>query len=187
MRQQSLLSIRINRSTRKRQAWIEVADVPVNVEVSWLQFVTKTIAQRKILINLPLVLRKEVVVGRLTVVVLRYDIVEGLIRQATQKVCEIYPREKAFTARRVVLEGPIVIRTIEAERRNRLDGADVQASLHLVVALGPVESVRVHEGIGLRHGTKTIGIQGTYIVEVKLRNAVIEKVLQAGQAKSLRE
>jgi esterase/lipase superfamily enzyme len=74
-------------------------------------------------------------VRQFTLIILRDDVIEGLVRKAKPEVRKIDAREKTSTAAGVVLEGAVVVRYVEAQRSNGVEHADLDAKLELMVAL----------------------------------------------------
>ena len=127
------------------------------------------------------------VVAGLAVVVLLDDVVEGLVGGAEEEVGEVDSGEETCAVPGVVLEGAVVVGSVEAKRGNGLEGADVQTGADLVVAFDPGERVGVDEGVGVACRAEAVCVERADVVEIELWNAVVEEVLQTGKAKAVGE
>ena len=120
------LALRIDHAAGQGNAGIEVADVAVLVVVAGMQLVADAIGERQPRAEPPLILAEEMVVLREAVVVLLHHVIERLVGNAEQEVGEVHAGKDALAAAGVELVGAVVVRAVEAQRR---DGFEVSECL----------------------------------------------------------
>ena len=179
LREKVLLALRINHSSRFGHGRIKVADIAVLVEIAWVQLIPQTIRQGQLGTHMPLVLPVEVIVVRQAVVVLPHHVIERLVGKAKKEVGKVDAREHARAVAGIELVRAVVICAVKAQRSDSFKMLDIDAELQRVAALDPHQHVAVVVREGFVETGETVGIQAPNVIEIHLRNAVIEQVLQA--------
>jgi len=145
-----------------------------------MKFVANAVGESEVGIDLPLILPEEVIVIGDSVVVFAHYVIERRIGNAKQEVGKIHAGECSL-APFAIGEGvgAVVVRAVESERSNGLEVLDICAKFEGVVALGPDQRVVVLVRQRPGEAGQPVGIQALDIVEVHLRDAVVEQVLQS--------
>src|ERR1035438_9706995 len=91
--------------------------------------------------------------------------------KAEKEIGKVNAGKHAAAAAVVELVGPVIVRPVEAQRRDGFEVLNICSKFEGVVALGPDESVAIVVGERLGEARQSVGVQALDVVEGHLRDA----------------